>query len=146
MVTKGKLYKSVLVLVVMHTELFDRLKELRVKLDTVITPSPGTQTWSDEFAQAALVYEAESETLFRRVAIRDYVIQKGLQAHMEQIIDGMNKSNSSCVLTREYQTGKRVPYLQFRDISREERNALLNYALNYVDRWEEYNNLFKDSR
>ena len=83
--------------------------------------------------------EAESEMKIRREAIRNYITQEGLTKYQEDIIQGMNKTAKRVTLWDDEQEAS---ILILRLIAQHDNSALLEFAFDYVDKWEMYNELF----
>ena len=89
-----------------------------------------------------LVFDEEmAEFSYRSGLTRGKIIGLGLEKFMPDIIDGMNQS-SSRVLTSDLTSWTSTK--QYQEIFRVDSDALLRFALGYVDRWVMYNNLFNE--
>ncbi|MBI5803738.1 hypothetical protein HY450_00675 [Candidatus Pacearchaeota archaeon] len=84
--------------------------------------------------------EFQDEFEFRRVAVRQYIGVQGLTQSQDEIIDGMNKTAERVTMRDNSFEGH---VLQHRAILQHDSSAMLRFALDYVDRWKMYNELFQ---
>jgi hypothetical protein len=86
-----------------------------------------------------LEQELKEELEMRRSFIRDYIKIQGLEKHTREIIEGMNKTCHRVTIGNDYPV--RHP-INVRVVSLHDSFALLQFGLNYVDRWKMYNELW----
>jgi len=83
--------------------------------------------------------ERVAEFAYRSGLTRGKILGLGLERFTSDIIDGMNQTSSRVLPSdlSSYDSAK-----QYQQITRASSDALLQFALNYVNRWVMYNNLF----
>ena len=87
--------------------------------------------------------EIQSEFEFRKQVIREYISRNDLEKYTLEIIEGMNKTCSRVAIPLEDIT---LPHpIVFRGINRANSIILLNFGLDYVNRWKMYHELFQNS-
>jgi hypothetical protein len=88
--------------------------------------------------------EQEAEFSYRSGFIRGKIVGLGLEGFMADIIDGMNKTVSrawpSDLIFYQVSTKK------YQELLRADTDVLLEFGLDYVDRWLMYNRLFSGKR
>ena len=89
-----------------------------------------------------LTNESQVEFSYRSGMTRGKIIGLGLEEHMSEIIDGVNRTgqraNPSDI--NRYDSAKHA-----QTITRAHSDAMLRFGLDYVDKWVMYNHLFKQT-
>lgn len=87
-----------------------------------------------------LFNEDQAEFSYRSGLTRGKINGLGLEEFMSDIVDGMNKSCSRVTSDLTSWTSAK----HYQEINRADSDALLRFALDYVDKWVMYNNLFNE--
>ena len=82
--------------------------------------------------------EEKEEYGFRRENVRKHIKEKNLEGNTEEIIDGMNQTCKRVIAEGPPKMG----LARIRSLLHHDSSALLNFALDYVDKWGMYNELF----
>ena len=94
--------------------------------------------------ETSLVFaENQAEFAYRSGLARGKVMGLDLEESMPDIIDGMNKS---CLRVLFSDLTSWSSPKHYQESNRTENDALLRFALDYVDRWVMYNNLFNQEK
>ena len=101
----------------------------------------------DHFGEMFKLLEEQTgrEYQFRKEAVRQYIRDSGLEENTQDIIDGMNRTAQRVTIwpdTRAMESGNPLRCWQ---VLQSDGKAMLEFALNYVDRWQWYNQLFGDT-
>lgn len=88
--------------------------------------------------------EIPEEIQWRKEAVRQYIKDAGLEKHTDEIIGGMNKSDQRVTMWQDSEASELGNVLRARQVLLHDSKALINFALDYVDRWQMYNELFSD--
>jgi len=86
--------------------------------------------------------EIPRETQWRKEAVHQYIQDLGLGDHTDEIIDGMNKTAERVTIWKDSEALFSGNVLRARQVLLHDSDALINFALNYVDRWKMYNEIF----
>ena len=123
----------------------DTLLAQREYFDERLKKLPQINNLEERYQYAVdLVYDEEfAEFAYRSGLIRGKIIGLGLEKSMSYIVDGMNKSSSK-VLPSDLTSLTSAKHYQ--ENTRAYSDAFLRFALDYVDRWVMYNNLFNQEK
>jgi len=86
--------------------------------------------------------QLETEYQFRRQSVREYIKDLGLGPHTEEIIDGLNQTAERVTIWPDTIAKESCNPLRCREVLQHDGRAVLQFALDYVDRWQMYNQLF----
>ena len=100
----------------------------------------------DHYEEMVKLLEEEIPRQFqwRKEAVRQYIKDAGLEKNTDKIIEGMNKTAQRVTMWQDTGASESGNVLRARQVLLHDSKALINFALDYVDRWQMYNELFSD--
>lgn len=90
-----------------------------------------------------LIYDQViDESKFKERFVRIYIHGLGLAKKTDEILGGLNKTIDKVRLFPYSSVAESGNLSECREVILADENAMLNFALNYVDKWQKYNQLF----
>ena len=87
-------------------------------------------------------FESQAEFIYRIGFIRGRITGMGLAEHMEDIIDGLNKSCGHAFIEYSLTDNVFEPLDRFQRLVRANSDSLTNFSSDYVGRWLMYKTLW----
>ena len=96
----------------------------------------------DDKMMSLVVEQWHNEFQFRRSAVRRYIRFVGLEEYTDEIIGGMNRTSDRVVIWPDTSVLESENVLRLGRVLEHDSGALLDFALDYVDKWQTYHQLF----